>query len=156
MMFEPMVCSMQTVHLSWVKISTISKPTETSFHLSLITEEYHRVCPKWFRSQWYVWRKPCTNLAPTLHNLQRETSDIPQDPRHLGVPSGVSKMISEPMVHSRQTVHPLALRLALYLQGSKWAFTWASSPSGTNECVINNFWACGTSGANHAPILHRQ
>ena len=31
--------------------------------------------------------------------------EIPQDPRHLGVPSGASKMISEPMVRSAQTVH---------------------------------------------------
>ena len=31
--------------------------------------------------------------------------EIPQDPRHLGVPSGASRMISEPMVRSTQTVH---------------------------------------------------
>ena len=30
---------------------------------------------------------------------------IAQDPRHLGLPSGASKMISEPMVRSAQTVH---------------------------------------------------
>jgi hypothetical protein len=33
--FEPIVCSTQTVHLSCVKISTISKWTKMSFHLSL-------------------------------------------------------------------------------------------------------------------------
>jgi hypothetical protein len=33
---EPMVCSMQIMHLSCVKISTIAKRTEMSFHLSLI------------------------------------------------------------------------------------------------------------------------
>ena len=37
MIFEPTVCSAHTVHLSYVKISTIFKRTETSFHLSLIT-----------------------------------------------------------------------------------------------------------------------
>ena len=31
--------------------------------------------------------------------------EIPQDPRHLGVPSGPSKMIFEPIVHSAQTMH---------------------------------------------------
>ena len=33
-----------------------------------------------------------------------ERSEIPHDPRLLGVPSGASKMISEPMVRSTQTV----------------------------------------------------
>ena len=34
-----------------------------------------------------------------------ERSEIPHDPRHLGVPSGASKMIFEPMVRLTQTVH---------------------------------------------------
>jgi hypothetical protein len=33
---KPMVCSAQTVHLSCVNISTISKRTEISFHLGLV------------------------------------------------------------------------------------------------------------------------
>jgi hypothetical protein len=36
---------------------------------------------------------------------------IPHDPRHLGVPSGASKMISEPMVHSKQTVHLSCIKI---------------------------------------------
>jgi hypothetical protein len=32
--------------LSYVKIYTIYKQTETSIHLRLITKVYHRVCPK--------------------------------------------------------------------------------------------------------------
>ena len=32
-------------------------------------------------------------------------NEIPHDPRHLGVPSGASKTISEPMVRLAQTVH---------------------------------------------------
>jgi hypothetical protein len=43
---EPMVCLVQTVHLSCVKISAISKQTEMSFHFSLVTYECHRVQPK--------------------------------------------------------------------------------------------------------------
>jgi hypothetical protein len=35
--FEPMVRSAQTVHLFCIKISTISKETKMSFHMSLIT-----------------------------------------------------------------------------------------------------------------------
>jgi hypothetical protein len=37
MISEITVRSVQTVHLSWSKISLISKRTETSFHLSLVT-----------------------------------------------------------------------------------------------------------------------
>jgi hypothetical protein len=66
MISEPMVRSAQTVQLSCDKISTISKRTKTSFHLSLVNLEYHRVHPKWFLTLWYVWRKLCTNLALTL------------------------------------------------------------------------------------------
>jgi hypothetical protein len=34
-----------------------------------------------------------------------EQNEIPHDPGHLGVISGVSKAIFEPVVHSAQTVH---------------------------------------------------
>jgi len=37
MIFEPIVRLAQTVHLSCVKNSSISKPTKSSFHLSLVT-----------------------------------------------------------------------------------------------------------------------
>jgi organic hydroperoxide reductase OsmC/OhrA len=53
---KPMVRSAQTVHLSCVKISTISKQTEMSFHLSFVTKENSRVRPKLF-----------LRLAQTVH-----------------------------------------------------------------------------------------
>jgi hypothetical protein len=37
MISNPTICSVQTVHLSCVKISTISKWNEISFHLRLVT-----------------------------------------------------------------------------------------------------------------------
>ena len=40
-----------------------------------------------------------------------ERSEIPLDPRHLGVPSGASKMISEPMVRSTQTMHLSCIKI---------------------------------------------
>jgi len=63
------------------------------------------VRPKLYLSLWYVQRKPCTNLALTLTPSPNGLNEIPHDPRHLGAPSGVSKMFSEPMVRSTQTVH---------------------------------------------------
>ena len=40
-----------------------------------------------------------------------EGSEIPHDPRDLGVPSGESKTMSEPIVHSTQTVHLSCIKI---------------------------------------------
>jgi hypothetical protein len=66
MIYEPVVRSAQTIHISCVMISIITKRTESSFHLSRVTYEYHRMCLKWFLSLCFVWRKPYTYLTPTL------------------------------------------------------------------------------------------
>jgi hypothetical protein len=66
-----------------VKISTISKRTISSFHLSLVTYAYHRVHPKQFLSLRYVWLKSCSNLAPTLTlslNGPKQNSTWPTSP----------------------------------------------------------------------------
>ena len=70
------------------------------------------VCPKLFLSLWYVWRKPGTYLALTLTPSPNGPNKIPHDPRHLGVPSGASKMISEPMVRLVQTVHRSCVKIS--------------------------------------------
>jgi hypothetical protein len=44
-------------------------------------------------------------LCQYLHYLQMDWNKLPLEPRHLGVSSGVSKMISDPIVHLAQTVH---------------------------------------------------
>jgi hypothetical protein len=121
---EPMVHLAQTLHLSWVKINNISKQTEMSFHLSLVTEEYHWVHPKWFLTLWYIWRNPCTYLR-----LQADQNKILHDPRHLGGPLGASKLSL--WYVQRKPCTYLASRLALSPNGPKWASTWASSPRST-------------------------
>jgi hypothetical protein len=63
---EPMVRLAQTVHLSCVKIGTISKQTEMSFHLSLINLESTRCIQNDFLTLWYIWHKHCTYLPLTL------------------------------------------------------------------------------------------
>jgi hypothetical protein len=102
---EPIVRLAQTVHLSYVKISTISKRTQTSFHLSLVTKEYHLVRPKWFLSQRYIWCKPCSYIAPALTLSPNEPKRVSTWPTHLGLPSAAFKIIFEPMVHLAQTAH---------------------------------------------------
>jgi hypothetical protein len=117
MIFQPMVRSAQSMHLSCVKFSTISKRTESSFHLSLITYNYHWVCPKWFLSLWYVWRKPCTYLTPTLTLFLNGPKWDSRRPPSARSPSGASKMISEPVVHSAQIMHLSCVKISTI---SKW------------------------------------
>jgi hypothetical protein len=105
MISEPMVRSAQTVHLSCIKVSTISKRTKSSFHLSLVTMEYHWFHPKRFLSLSYVWCKLFTYLEPTLTSSPNGPKQIPHEPSRLGVTSGPSKMIFERVIHSAQSVH---------------------------------------------------
>ena len=76
--------------------------------------------PKRYLNLCYVWHKPRTYLALTLTTSPNGPNEIPHDPRHLGVPSGASKTIAEPMVRLAQTV-----RLSYT--------TLTSSPNGPNE-----------------------
>jgi hypothetical protein len=66
------------------------------FHTTYVTYEFHQVRSKLFISLWYVQCKPCTYLPSRL---------ALRDPRHLGVPSGASKTVYEPMVRLTQTEH---------------------------------------------------
>jgi hypothetical protein len=151
--FEPLVHSAQTMHLSCVKISTISNElgqasTWTSSPRGTIG------C---VQNYFWAYGMFSTNHAPILDRhqqyLQIEQKEIPHDPRHLGVPSGTSKMISDVVVRSSQTVHYLASRLALSLNGLNWASASASLTRSTIGCVQNDCWAYGTFCANRAPIL---
>ena len=88
--FEPMIRSTQTVHLSCVKISTISKRGELSL------EPSHLGVPS---GASIAISEPMVRLAQNVHLsctdtyicFQRERSEIPHDPCHLGIPLGASK-----------------------------------------------------------------
>jgi hypothetical protein len=122
MIFEPMVRLAKTAHLSCVKISTISKQTQTSFNLSLVTLEYHRMRLKWFRSQWYIWRKLCTYIAPTVSLSPNGSKRDSAWPSHLGVPSSASKTISMPMVRSMRTAHLSCVKISTISKQTQTSF----------------------------------
>jgi hypothetical protein len=92
-----MVCLAQTMHLSCTDTNTTSKWTETRFDMTHVTRSSIR--------QWYVQRKPCTYFASRLALSPNRSKRLSVEPHHLGVPSGVSKMIYEPKVYWAQTVH---------------------------------------------------
>jgi hypothetical protein len=100
-----MVRSVQTVHLSCADTNIISKWTKMRFHTTLITYEFCQVRLKLFMSLGYVQCKPCTYLASRLALFPNGPNKAPLDPPHLGVPSGASKTVYEPMVRLTQTEH---------------------------------------------------
>jgi hypothetical protein len=152
---KPLVCSVQTTHLSCVKISTISN----EMNQASTWASSPRSTIGCVQNDFWAYGMFSTNHAPILnqhqHYLQIDQNAIPHDPRHLGLPSGASKMIFETMVRLAQTIHHLVSRLALSPNELSQASTWTSSPWSTIRWVQNNFWACGTFGANHATILHQ-
>jgi hypothetical protein len=84
-----------------------------------------------------------------------DENEIPHDTCHLGVPSGASKTIFEPMVCSAQTLHLSCVKISTISKHTESGSTWTSSPSSTIECAQNNSLAYRTFGANRVPILHR-
>ena len=68
---------------------------------------------KGFLSLWYVWRKLCTYLVPTLTPSPNGPNEIIRGPRDLEVPSGAFKRISEPMACSAQIVHRSCVNISI-------------------------------------------
>ena len=82
--------------------------------------------------------------------------EIPYDTRPQGVPSGASKLISEHMVRSMQTVQLSFLKISTISKQTKPSFHLSQTfTRSTIRCVQNGFLAYGALGANHVPILHR-
>ena len=122
MIFEPMVHSTQTMQLSCVKISTISKWVELSL------EPHHLGVPSGASK---VISKPMVHFgakcAPILHrhlhSLQVERSEIPHDPCHLGVPLGASKQFPSLWHVRRKPCSYLGSRLAISPNGARFHMT---------------------------------
>jgi hypothetical protein len=51
-----------------------------------------------------------------------DQNEILYDPRHLGVPSGASKMISEVVLRSAQTVDPSCVKISTIYQRTESSF----------------------------------
>jgi hypothetical protein len=135
MISESMVHSAQTVHLSCVEKNTISKLTQTIFHLIYTTKDYNLVCPKRFKSLWYIWRKPCTYLVSRLilsPNGPKRASTWPTSPR--STIECAWKDLHE-RGHSRKPCTYLASRLILSPNGPKRASTWPMSPRSIIGCA---------------------
>jgi hypothetical protein len=148
MISEPMVCSVQTKHLSCVKISTISKQTEISFRLSLNSTEYHRVHPKWFY-------EPMLYSAQTVHIHCIKISTISKGPKWASTWTSSSS-------NSIGCIEKNFLACGTFAELVHLSCTYTNTISKRTEmrfefhqCVQNNFWAYGMFGTNCAPILRQ-
>jgi hypothetical protein len=154
MILELVVRSAQTVHLSCIKISTISKQTKIITTWASSPRSTIECIPKWFLS--YVWRKPCTYLALTLTvspNWLKQDSTWPMSPRR-SIRCVQNDFLRLWDVRRKPCTY-LVSRLALCPNRTKPASTCASSPRSTIRCVQNDFRANGTFDANRASILHQ-
>jgi hypothetical protein len=84
-----------------------------------------------------------------------DRNELPLDKCHLGVPSDVPKMISEPIARSAQILHLSCMEINTISKWTKTSFHF-TNVTGEVHCVQpKNFHARGTFGANCAPILHQ-
>jgi hypothetical protein len=115
-----MVRLAQTMHLSCVKISIMSNELSQASTWASLPKSTIRCVQNDFYGMF------STNHAPTMHRhqhcLQMDQKEIPQDPRHLRVPSAASKMTSKAMVHSSQTVHLPCVRMSYIFERSRSSF----------------------------------
>ena len=146
---------MQTVQLSFIKISTISEQTKSSLHLSVFNYEYHQVRLKWFLSLWCIRRKPYKYLLPKLAlSLNEPKQDSIWHTSSRSYQVCPNWFLSISYVPCKTCIY-LASRLALSPNRPNRAVTWARWPRSTIGCVQNGFLAYTAFYANLAPILHR-
>ena len=91
MISTPMVCLAQTMHLSCTDTNTVFKQIKMRFNITHSPRSSIRCVQNDFQANGMFG----ANRAPILHRhwLPIDRNEIPLDPRHLGVPSGVSKTI---------------------------------------------------------------
>jgi hypothetical protein len=161
MISEAMIRSAQTVHQYYIMINTISKLTETSFHLTDVNYEYRRVSPKWFPCLWYIRHKRCTYLALRLmlspYGL-KQVSTWPMSPRTPIRRTQKSHQVCPKWFLSlwyiqRKPCTYLVSRLTQSPNRRKRASTWSTSPRSSIGCIQNNFQGDCTFGAKLCTYL---
>jgi UDP-N-acetylglucosamine:LPS N-acetylglucosamine transferase len=120
---EAMVLLAPTVHISCVKICTISKQTENE--LSLEPQNLGVLLGASKMTSELMVRLAQTisdlmvHLAQTIH---LSFNEIPDDPHHLGVPSAASKIVSEAMVRLAQTLHVSCVKISTISKQTQMSF----------------------------------
>jgi hypothetical protein len=155
MISEQILHSPQTVHLYCIRTNTVSKRTEKRFHMT----QPPRCSIKCVQHDFQADGTFDTNHAPFLrqdyHFLETDSNKLPLEPYLLGVSSGVSKTISEPMVCSAQTLHLYCTASNTVSRWTAMRFHMTHSPRSSIGCVQDDFHAYGTFDTNRSPILRK-
>ena len=139
-MAEPMVRLAQTVHLSSTDTNTISPNGLKQDSTRPMSPRSSIGCAQtYFHAYGTFDAKRATILHRCQHCLQTDQNEILHDPRHLGVPSGASKMISEPMVCLAQTVHLSCTDTSTVSKQKEVRFHITQSPRSSIGCIQNDF-----------------
>jgi hypothetical protein len=150
-----MVHLAQTVHIYCTETSTVSKRTETRFHMTQSPRSSIGCVQHDFRANGTF----NTNRSPFLHQgyhyLQIDSNKLPLEPCHLAVSSGASKMISEPMIRSAQIVQLYCIDTNTVSKQTEMRFHMAHSPRSSIRCTQDDFRAHSTFDTNHSAILRK-
>jgi hypothetical protein len=84
-----------------------------------------------------------------------DSNKLPLEPHHQGVSSGASKTISEPIVHSVQTVPLYCTDTNIVSKRTKTRFHMTQSPWISIVCVQHDFRPDGTFNTNCAPFFRQ-
>jgi hypothetical protein len=152
---EPTVHSAQTLHLYYTDSNIVSKQTKTRFHMNNSPRSSIGCVQHNFRANGTF----DTNRAPFLHQdyhyLQTDSNKLQLQPHHLRVSSGASKMKSEPMVRSAQTLHLYCTDTNTFSKRTKTRFQMTHSPRSSIGCVQHYFRSDGTFDTNRARFLRQ-
>jgi hypothetical protein len=78
-------------------------------------------------------------LRRDKHYVQTDRNMLPLDIHYLGVPSGVPKAISMPVVHLAKTVHLSCVEIKTISDLIELSFRLIRSPRSTIRCIQNDF-----------------
>jgi hypothetical protein len=148
MISKPMVRLVQTVHLYCTDTNFVSKWTKMKFH----TTHSPRSSTRCIQDNFVAYGTFDTNHAPILRQdlyyLQTESNKLPIEPRHLGILSGSSKTIFEPIVRLAQIVHLYCTYTNTVSKQTKMRFHMTHSPKSSIGCARDDFRADGTFDTN--------
>jgi hypothetical protein len=131
------------------------KRTETRFHMTHSSRTSIGCIQDDFRAYGTFGKNHAPILRQDYHYLQTDSNKLQLEPRHLGISPDASKMISEPMVHSAQTVHLYWTDSNTISKRIETRFRMTQSPMSSIGCVQDDFRADGTFDTNHRPILRQ-
>jgi hypothetical protein len=132
------------VHLYCTDTNTVSKHTETRFHM-MHSPRVPSGVSNMISESMVRWTQTAHLSCVKIITISKQT-------RHLGVSSGASKMISEPIIRLAQTVHLYCTDTNAVSKRTKTRFHLTHSPRSSIGCAQHDFLAGGTLGTNHAPF----